>query len=298
MPTTWYLYQLHVHGLAQARYVEERVKQLIRVQISALYYRIRALEQRLKALQGAVAEAKEIKKRTKALVRQGLITTTQLTEASLLLQTRLQQLKETQREKRSAESSLLQAMGLDPRAHIKLASSPMPEVPKLELVGLTYNALTKRPELFAADRQVRKARTEVYMALAKFLPVLNVAFSYKDTMDSLTVYPQSWQYAISGIISLLEGFERFHAVRGAQTNLEAAKQRRVELYLSIIAQVLQAHRAYKNAEEEERIAQGVYELAFKKLKESRALFREGLGTLAEVLSAERSFQEAIPKSRS
>ena len=137
----------------------------------------------------------------------------------------------------------------------------------------------------------------MYAALAAFLPVLNIAASYVETSDSLTVFKQSWQYGLVGIVNLFEGFRRVHQVREAQTELQRAKERREELYLAIMLQVVRAYHAYKKACEAEKLAASAFRLAQRKLKQARALFREGLGTLADVLAAERAAEQADSAAR-
>jgi len=166
--------------------------------------------------------------------------------------------------------------------------------------ALVRRALLQRPELFARDRAVLMAKEESRAALARFLPRLVGIGSLETSSDGNLVHGHWAAGAVTLTANLFEGFAGLARRAQEQREVELEKERRRELYATIVLQVLSAWRELREARPALARAEEEAETALGQLQQARALVDQGLlgpSSLAAVVAAVRGAEAARESAR-
>lgn len=195
---------------------------------------------------------------------------------------------------RNARGALASSMGLPANTPLQLAPAPTvaPSADFIEqLDPLVTAALAARPDLAAAESNLRAAEADVVSARAAGLPSLSgsLSESYIRTgereRDSTTA-------GLSVSIPIFSGFENTYRVRAAETQVESRKAELSILRNQISQQVFQAHSELTTQTQSVFTAQALVEAAVESENVARGRYEAGVGTILDLINAQSSAADA------
>jgi len=284
-PETWFLYDAYTKGEGISELVVKRTRDLIRLQVTTLYFACLSQEESEKALQSSLEQARTLLKEMEALAREGLAMPSQVEQVRTLVQAQEAALAGNGRAQRETRAALLEAMGLSPTAEIVLKTQTPLSVPEQELAEQILQAMIHRPELHIADRTIAIRRDETRIAIAQFLPKLVGFSNLSHSTDSFLKYSNMWTLGVSGVLSVFDGFANIHEYRAAREREKQAAIDRERKCLQVMLEVIRARSRYDQALDGRKVA--LQELAAAKalLDETQARWREGLLMTSEMFDA-------------
>jgi outer membrane protein TolC len=284
-PQTWFLYNAYKKGEDIQLLVAERVRQAIRLQITALYMASLSQESSGKAIESSVEQAEALLKEMEALYREGLILKSNLEDCRTFLTSQQNRLTENRRVQKSTKAELMEAMGLSPLVDVTLKGVPSFSVKDEDLTQQIYEALINRPEMKIADRNVAIRKDAIKIAIAGFLPKIILFSDYTNSSNSYQYYENIWSYGISGVLSVFEGFANIQDYRAAKREHEQAMIEREQSCMKIMLEVIKAKDLLKNAGDMRSLLSKEADASLSNLKEVQAQWDEGLMTSSDKLKA-------------
>ncbi len=307
MPSAWFLYAATRHGYSAAELAANHVRQSIVLETSQGYYQVLVLQETVAALETQLGAAMENAKRIEGLAREGFFTPWERDQARLQAEMRQTELDVAQRRLQVARGDLLATLGLSPllavdtnralRLSGEIGGARRPAGATADLV---LAALESHPLLAIADRQVVMREHAVRRAFTAFLPVLNLSASSTWTGNELADHASNWMTAFGGVWQVFSGFANVARYKAAKVERRQSELERESSFLNIMAQVVAAEAAVRDAAESARIYQRAYEVAAARHADYDARSREGLLPLSEALDARAAMdlaQVALVKSR-
>ena len=307
MPSAWFLYAATRHGYRAAELAANHVRQGIVLETSQAYYQVLVLQETVAALETQLGAARENAERIEGLAREGFFTAWERDQARLQAEVRQAELDTARRRLGIARADLLVTLGLAP---IPAADTDQP----LRLSGdtgepwrpagstddLVLKALEGHPLLSIADRRVVMQEHAVRRAFTAFLPVLNLTAASTWTGNELADHASNWMTAFGGTWQIFSGLANLARYKAAKVERRQSELERESTFLNIMAQVIAAEAAVRDAAEAARLNQRAYEVATAKFADYDARSREGLLPLSEALDARAAMdlaQVALVRSR-
>lgn len=291
-PEAWFLYSSFKKGEDIRRLLTLRVKQAIRLQVTAFYLTCLSLDANIKATEASLEQAKTLVKEIEALHREGLILKSDLEKARVFMTVQQNNLSEMERQKTYARSQLLEAMGLSPLVEIRLAGPPSLSVQEAELPDMILTAMVNRPELMISDRQVEVHGNAVKMAISAFLPKILLIGDFTSNRDSFLKYRDIFTYGVSGVLSILDGFSNIYNYKAAKQEKSVAMLEREQSCMKIILEVIRAKQSLDRETDNRNLMKLAMEASGSRLKEVTALWEEGMMTSSDKLDAVSSCETA------
>lgn len=285
VPQAWHVYQMQKAGVSVQDLLQERLRQLIALQVTARYLGCLTLASQEQSLQRDIREAQEILRETKELAAEGMVVTSKVKSVEVLLLSRRTALDSNRRSQSKARSELLSAMGLSPLADVRLKPVSLPAREREKLPELVTEALLQRPELHISDRNVEIRKQDVKRAVAAFLPILGVKGGWARSSDSFLHFPTVWSCDIIALMTVFDGFRNVAEYKAAKVRRQAAFVKREQQCKVIMMEVVSAYRATQDAAAGKKVAAAALAAAEQKLKEQQALEREGMLTESQLLKA-------------
>jgi outer membrane protein TolC len=284
-PETWFIYLAFRKGEDIERLIAKRVRQAIRLQVTALYLASLSQESSVRAIESSLAQAIALQREIEALYREGLVLKSDLEGSNVFLTAQQNNLRDYKRLLIQTKAELMEAMGLSPLSDITLAGAPSFSAQQEELSGQIFTALINRPELEVSDRTVEVRKDALMVALAAFIPEISIFSDMTNNQDSYLLYEDIWSYGISGILTIFDGFKNILEYKAAVKEREKAMLEREQACLKIILEVIKARHLLDQAIEQRDLMSLESRAALTALKETEAIWREGLVTSSEKLKA-------------
>ena len=284
-PEAWFMYSAFKKGENIQNLLTLRVKQAIRLQITALYLSCLSLESNMKAVKSSVEQAKVLSGEMEALYAEGLILESDLEKSKVFLFMQQNNLSETERQKIYARSSLLEAMGLSPLSNIKLGVSPTLSIENRELPDIILTAMLNRPELMIADRNVGVKGDAIKKAISAFLPRILLIGDFTSNEDSYLRYRDIFTYGVSGVLTILDGFSNIYEYRAAKQERSRAMLEREQSCMKIILEIIKAKQALDREDDKRKLMKLDLDYAKSRLNEVMSLWQEGMMTSSDKLEA-------------
>ena len=292
VPAAWYLYSAYGRGAEIGDLVLDYTRQMIALQVTAMFYHCLILENAEKALQSQVKAAEALQKEFDLFQEEGLVSDWQAGQVQTLVLARRLALNHTQRARRQAKAELSGAMGLSPMADISLVGEAPLSVPDNKLEDLVLQALLNNPQLHIADRTVELQKDKIKMALSNFLPSLIGIAAFTDTSNSFVLDQKYWMGGFAGVFSVFNGFSSVNEYKAARAQKKEALVQREELCLSIMLEVIKASLNLQDVEEQRQLAQKSLDVASMHLNQIEAQWQEGLIKPSERLNAVMEMDQA------
>ena len=292
MPSAWFLYAATRHGYRAAELAANYVRQGIVLETSQAYYQVIVLQETITALESQLAAAQENMQRIDGLAQEGFFTAWERDQARLLAEMRQVELNHSRRLLDVARSDLLVTMGLSPviapdagvdlRISGDTGDSQRPEGTTADLV---LTALEVHPMLAIADRRVVMQEHAVRRAFTAFLPVINLAAAGTWTGNDLAEHASNWMTAFGGTWQIFSGLANVARYKAAKVDRRQSELERESTFLNIMAQVIAAEAAVRDAAEAAKITERAFAVASAKYADYDAKSREGLLPLSDALDA-------------
>jgi outer membrane protein TolC len=284
-PQTWFLYNGYRKGADIRLLVSERVRQAIRLQVTALYMACLSQETSGKAIEASGEQAQSLVKQMEAFQREGLILKSDLEEAKVFLTSQQNNLQDNKRLQKSTKAELMEAMGLSPLDHITLKGTPSFSVKDEDVTQQIYEAMINRPELKISDRNITVKEDEVKIAIAGFFPTIGLFTQYTNSSNSYQYYENIWSYGISGVLSVFDGFANIQHYKAAKQEREKAMIEREQSCLKIMLEVIKARDLLDKAKDMRNLLTKEADSSRISLKEVQSQWDEGLVTASDKLKA-------------
>ena len=196
---------------------------------------------------------------------------------------------------RAIEGALATAMGISPTTAFDAGALPA-DVPAEELSGaideLIALAQTMRPELAAARAIAERAQARIREVRAEGLPSITASGSAGVTWFSDGDQTKPHAASIGLRFPLFTGFRNAFDVRRAQIEAELAREEVRELSQQVTLDVWTSYYALRTAKQRLATSRDLLASAQQSADVARARYREGVGTIIDVLTAEAALEAA------
>lgn len=268
----------------------ERGKQELAFQVMRSYYGIRVALLQEDAEQRSLAAAERALARAEGLFDEGLVPPADVLDAQAQVADMRFRLVETEGQITSARAQLRRLIGLNSGIALELVDS-IPEPPNVAAQSEDMlKQVEQRADLRAQRESVRAAEAGVDRARYAYVPRLNAIASYQwlNGHEGIETTQRGWTVGVSLNWTLFAGGSQAGAVdvaraseREEEARLQGLRQQADAEVESSLAEWRAAWRAWQSA----GLAS---EAAAAALEQREGRYREGLGTLSELLQAQSS----------
>lgn len=201
-------------------------------------------------------------------------------------------LNQAQLTRETARQDLLLSLGVPPLSQVELIAFSEPDLPQKELIYLLETAEEKRPDLLAAQRTVEARKAGLGAAYALNRPELSTftGVTFQGPLDGPQVPTLTAQLSLA--FDLYDGGARAGAVTSAEGALQVAQAQYKRAQNDVQALVARTLAQLLTAEENVEAAQAGVESAREGVRIAEGRYRVALGTLTDVLDAQRAFVQA------
>jgi len=196
---------------------------------------------------------------------------------------------------KNAQGVLANVMGLDAHLPLDVATpeirQPDPEFER-DLTQLVEDARKRRPDLAAAEAQVKAARATIDAAQAAGLPTLSLSsgFNYTDSNSFDPFHTSALGVTVN--IPLFTGFNRTYQVQSAQARLENQIAARNVVNLQIALDVWQAYQNLTTGTQSVRSSADLVASATESERVALGRYKAGAGTVIDLLNAQSALASA------
>ncbi len=194
-----------------------------------------------------------------------------------------------------ALGSLANVLGLDPDRAPRI-QAPTLERPDDErernIRALIEQAKTLRPDLAAAEAQVKAGEAAVRASRSSSLPTLSLVGNYIYAQSSTVRTIDSWSVGVQVNVPLFTGFANTYQIRGAKEQLALQEADRDRLDQSVALDVWRAYHDLNTAGETFRSSEDLLASAAQAEQVALGRYKAGAGNILDLLSAEASLADA------
>jgi outer membrane protein TolC len=196
--------------------------------------------------------------------------------------------------------SLAVAMGLPANATFDVPAMPASDSVYFitqSVDSLISAAIRNRPELAAARAQAEAASSQIRVARSGYLPSLGfTATGANNTSTVSTFNGRSYSLNFGVSVPVFSGFANQYDVAAAQENYQAATARADVTRAQIIQQVFNAYYLLRTATDRVRTSRDLLASATQSEAVARERYREGVGTIVDLLIAQSALASAQAQS--
>jgi TolC family type I secretion outer membrane protein len=195
----------------------------------------------------------------------------------------------------AAAGVLANAMGFDAQRPLEVEApqaTPPPADFESRIDDLVAQARANRPDLAAAESQVRAAAAGVDAARAAGLPAVSVGVHRAYSATGSEPSNDSWTLGISVTVPLFTGFGTTYRVRAAQAQLENRAVERDQVQLQVSLDVWKAYQALRTDTEALRSSAALLASASESERVALGRYKAGAGSILDLLSAQTALANA------
>jgi outer membrane protein TolC len=154
-------------------------------------------------------------------------------------------------------------------------------------------AVRNRPELGAARAQAEASHSQIRVARSGYLPSLTLGGTAGNTRSTLQSFQgNSYNLNLGLSIPVFSGFSNQYDVAAASDNYQAAQARVAATKAQVIQQVFNAYYQLRTATNQVRTSRDLLASATKSEEVARERYREGVGTIVDLLIAQSALANA------
>lgn len=280
--------------LAAAISTQDSTAQSVFLAALQAYFQVHAFSAALDAAEQSEKAAKESLAAAEARYRAGNATPADRLQA----QTALSQATLTRirvgGELQSARGVLANAIGIDAGRPIELRPlGPIAAPPDFEsnVDALIAEARQRRPDLAAAESQLRAARASVDASRAAHLPSISLT-AVPSWQDSGGLSTNNSGIGVSVSIPLFSGFGQTYRVRTAEAQADLRAAQRDKLQLQVALDVWRAYQSLQTATQSMRTTTDLLASAEQSERVALGRYRAGVGNILDLLSAQSALAAA------
>lgn len=195
----------------------------------------------------------------------------------------------------NAEGALANAMGLDANRPVRYAA-PALKAPDEQfdtnLDQLISDARRRRPDLAAAEAQVKAAQANAQAVRAAGMPTLSLSANanYTDSSLSDPFHSQAIGLAIS--IPIFTGFNSTYQIRAAQARVDSQAAQRDSVRLQVALDVWQAHHNLSTGVQAVRSSNDLLASAAESERVALGRYKAGAGSIIDLVTAQSALASA------
>lgn len=199
---------------------------------------------------------------------------------------------------RAIEGALATALGIPASTHIEVGSLPADlsvENVQRDVDALLADAVRNRPDLAAARADVAQAEARIAETRAAYLPTLNVAANAGRTirLGGDANDQNNWSAALLFRFPFFTGFRNVHDVRRAELERDIAREQSRSLEQQVYLEVWTSYYGVSTAAQRLTTSRDLLASAEESVKVARARYKEGLGSILDLLTAESARSSAV-----
>ena len=265
---------------------------MIKLKVISEYYYTLALASEKNVLEKEYAYAKKLNKNAKLALKTGSILKWQEEETELLVKQKENALKNNERDLKIAKMNLMNDIGLDPYAEFRLVipEDTVYKLPPLE--DVVYDALVNSEVIKINHNLVAISKDKIKIAMSRFLPQISLDAGLVGTSVSY-LNPQNILFgAITGFLSLFNGFKDVNEYKKAKLQSEAAYIQREDAIMNTIISAVNSYNNVQKSIEDKELADLNYNVAKKKFKQKELEVEVGSATDTDLLKAMSELEKA------
>ena len=269
VPATWFLYSAREKGENISLYTEDLTKKMIKLKVISEYYYILALVSEKLVLESEYEYAKKLNKNAKLALKTESILKWQEEETELLVKQKENALKNNERDLKIAKMNLLNDLGLDLNADFRFVIPEDIDYKLPPLDEVVYNALINSELIKISHNAVAISKDKIKIAMSSFLPQITVNGGLIG--GSLTMLnPQNILFgAITGFLSLFNGFKDVNEYEKAKLQSESAYIQREEVIMNTIISAVNSYNNVQKSIEDKELADMNYNVAKQKFRQKK-----------------------------
>lgn len=259
------------------------------------YYALLSARDNVQALQVAEAAARESLSAAQARYEAGVATPADKLQAQTALSQATLNLITAQGTERNAQGALANVMGFDASQPFELApvatTEPDPAVEQ-DIGKLIADARQKRPDLAAADAQIKAAEAQLSATRAAGMPSLSLNASAGSSRTSGTLSNKSGSIGVTLTVPLFTGFRDTYQNRVAEQELAGKVAARDLLANQIALDVWRAYQTLLTNSQAVRAADDLLASATQSEEVALGRYKAGVGSILDVLNAQSALANA------
>ena len=199
---------------------------------------------------------------------------------------------------KTAYGTLANVMGLNANQPLRLddLAEARPDAAfERDLEALIAEARERRPDLVAAEAQVRVARANVDVARGAGLPTLSLGAGptwQNSTTNNSNFTTHGNAIGLTLTLPLFAGFDTNYRVRSAQAKVDVASAQRDNIRLQVALDVWTAYQTLTTATQSIRTAADLVASAEASERVALGRYKAGVGTIIDVLNAQSALASA------
>ena len=265
----------------------ERLRNETALAAKNLFFNLLLTQSQVATEDEQVRYAQENVRITQERLRQGIVSRFDVLTAQTALSTAQQLLISAEDGRDLAQANLSYLLGTDPDLPLTLDTPPLPPLTQtVNLKQSTQTALTHRPEIRQAGRNVQEAQRLVRLAGSTLLPTVSLVASGEQTTTASITAPRSYATVSAQIaVPLDDGGATRSRERSARVDVQTQALTLEELKLNVALEVRQATLNIRNAQAQVGAAQTGVTQAEESVRLAYLRYQGGLGTFLDVLNA-------------
>ncbi len=281
--------------LAALNYTQDATVQALFLKAEQAYYQLFAAQAAVASSQQAERSSLESLKAATARLNAGAGTPADKLQAQTAYSQAVLNRIQAEGNARNAQGVLANVMGLDAYLPLDVATpdirQPDSEFER-DLTRLVEDARMRRPDLAAAEAQVRAARATIDATQAAGLPTLSLStgFNYANSNSFDPFHTSALGVTVN--IPLFTGFNRTYQVQSAQARLENQIAARNAVSLQIALDVWQAYQTLTTGTQSVRSSADLVASATESERVALGRYKAGAGTIIDLLNAQSALASA------
>jgi len=289
--------------VAQANFAFTRRHQEVFFAVARAYYALDSSRAQLEAARATLRSAMVVEEAADARLASGLATRPELLLAREARTRAAFDVEAAIGSVRTAEGALSESVGVSPSPPLQVASWTRPETAVLtrSVEELMQKALAERPDLKAQRAVVLASRASERSAKGRFAPRLfldgDVGYDFWQFRatppgSSFTLSEPEFDVHLRLDWDLFTGFQHVEQLHEAEADRDASEAALAADSLRALREVWTAYFDVKTAERKIEFAEALLTASEEAYEASLETYRRGLGTLVDLLTAERDLADA------
>jgi len=200
---------------------------------------------------------------------------------------------------KSAQGVLANAMGLDANASIDIdtpATLNPPATFEQDVGQLINDGRSRRPDLVAAEAQIKAAEASVEAAKAAGMPVISASTALSFTNTNIADSSHNAALGLQVNIPIFTGYENTYRIRAAQEQVDVKQAQREKLSQQIALDVWKAYQSLVTETQAVRSSQDLLASATQSEKVALGRYKAGVGNIIDVLTAQSALANALQQN--
>lgn len=284
-----------LNALAAANWSHDAAIQAVMLAAVQAYYQVFATAAAVESARTALASSEEALKAAKVRHEVGSAALADALQAQTAFAQAKVNLQKAVGDAHIATGTLANALGLQADRELRIEPPTLANPDRereADVHRLIEEAKRLRPDLAAAESQVRAAEADVGVAKSAALPTVSLVGNYGYGYSSAVADTQSWSVGLQLSVPLFTGFANTYQIHGAEEQAEVQRANREQLEQTVSLDVWRAYHQLATARE--TLASSEDLLASANQSENVALgrYKAGAGSILDLLNAQAGLANA------